>query len=107
MNRVLPVRDVRFDAPMPLLKQGPDYDGAVTYIHKVKGGRDIYFFANSTDKDVDTKVTLRGRKTLGVWNPHTGQTTAAEGAYAEAGGQPVTTIRLALPATGSLFYIAE
>jgi len=41
-------------APMLLLKKRPDYDDALTYIHKVKAGHDLYCFANSTDRDVDT-----------------------------------------------------
>ena len=40
------------------------YAGALTYIHKVKSGRDIYFFANSTDAAVDATVVLRGRR---IW----------------------------------------
>lgn len=107
LGRVLPVRDVNIQATMPLLKRGPDYDGALTYIHKVKAGRDIYFFANSTDKDVETKVLLRGRKSLKIWNPHTGETQAAELTPGETGGQPVTTIRLVLPAVSSLFYVGD
>jgi alpha-L-rhamnosidase len=107
LGRVLPVRDVNIQAPMPLLKKGPDYDGALTYIHKVKDGRDIYFFANSTDKVVDTKVILRGKKSLNIWNPYTGEAQQAEFTSGEAGGQPVTTIHLVLPAVSSLFYVGE
>jgi hypothetical protein len=92
---------------MPLLKKGPDYDGALTYIHKVKDGRDIYFFANSTDRAVDTKVVLRGRKTLTIWNPHTGEQERAEFTPGEANGQPVTTVRLALPPVTCTFYVQE
>jgi hypothetical protein len=107
ISRVLPVRDVKIDAPRPLLKQGPDYDGALTYLHKVKGGRDIYFFANSTDQPVDTNVSIRGHKTLKTWNPHTGEVEAVQSAFAEAGGEAVTTVRLLLPPVRSVFYISE
>jgi hypothetical protein len=107
LGRVLPVRDVRIDAPMPQLKQAPDYDGALTYIHKVKNGHDIYFLANSTDRGVDTKVTLRGKKSLRIWNPHTGESQPAEVASGEAGGQALTTFRLVLPPVNSVFYVSE
>lgn len=107
LNRILPVRDVRFDAPPPLLKQAPDYDGALTYIHKVKDGRDIYFFANSTGAAIDTQVTLRGAKSLRIWNPHTGESTPAASATADTSGQPVITFRLALQPVSSLFYVSE
>jgi len=107
LARVLPVRDVNLQEPMPLLKKGPDYDGALTYIHKVRDGKDIYFFVNSTDKPVDTKVVLRGQKALRIWNPHTGDSQPAEAAAGEAGGQPVTTVHLVLPPVGSLFYVQD
>jgi hypothetical protein len=86
-------------------KRGPDYDGAVTYIHKVKDGRDIYFFANSTAKSIDTKVVLRGDKTLAIWNPHTGGQEQAEFTRGEVGGEPITTLHLMLPSVPSLFFI--
>jgi hypothetical protein len=107
LGQVLPVRDVNIQEPIPLLKKGPDYDGALTYIHKVKNGRDIYFFVNSTDKPVDTKVVLRGRKALRIWNPHTGDSQPAELTAGDANGQPVTTVHLVLPAVSSLFYVQE
>jgi alpha-L-rhamnosidase len=109
LKQVLPVRDVGFDADiqgaMTPPKRGPDYDGAVTYIHKVKGGRDIYFFANSTAKSIDTKVVLRGDKTLTIWNPHTGERERAEFAPGETNGQQITTLRLMLPSVSSLFFV--
>jgi hypothetical protein len=92
---------------MGVLKRGPDYDGALTYIHKVKNERDIYFFANSSPKAIDTKVVLRGKKALRIWNPHTGAQEAAEVTQAEAAGQPVTTVRLVLPPVSSRFFIQE
>jgi hypothetical protein len=101
----VPVRDVNIQAPMPVLKKSLDYEGALTYIHKVKAGRDIYFFANSRDKDIDTKIVLRGNKSLNIWNPHTGETQPVESTSSETGGQLVTTIRLVLPAVGALFYV--
>jgi hypothetical protein len=90
-----------------VLKRGPDYDGALTYIHKVKNDRDVYFFANSSPKAIDTKVVLRGKKTLRIWNPHTGEQQAAEFTQGEANGQPVTTVRLVLPSVSSQFLIQE
>jgi hypothetical protein len=110
MNAVLreavPVRDVDIQqAPMWPVKMGQSYDGALTYIHKVKDGRDIYFFANSQDTPVDTKVVLRGKKNLEIWNPHSGQRLPVEAAQTEAGGQPTTTFRLQLAPVNSVFLI--
>ncbi len=107
LKLVLPERDVDIQEPMGQLRLGNEYDGALTYIHKVKDGRDIYFFANSSPNAIDTKVVLRGRKTLRIWNPHTGTQEAAEFTAGEAGGQPATTLRLVLPPVASLLFVTE
>jgi hypothetical protein len=107
LRQMLPLRDVDIQEPIGMLKRGPDYDGALTYIHKVKNDRDIYFFANSSPKNIDTKAVLRGHKTLRIWNPHTGTQEAAEFTHAEQSGEPVTTLRLVLPSVSSLFFIQE
>ncbi len=104
LRQVLPVRDVDIQQPIVTPKVGPDYDGALTYIHKIKNGRDIYFFANSSAKDIDTKVILRGKKALKIWDPHSG------GAQQEAEatpGEATTTLRLVLPSTTSVFFVQE
>jgi hypothetical protein len=107
LKLALPQRDVDIQQPIAPIRTGPDYDGALTYIHKVKDGRDIYFFANSSPKAVDTKVVLRGQRTLRIWNPHTGSQQDAEFTAGDANGQAITTIRLVLPPVTSLFYIGD
>jgi hypothetical protein len=107
MKLVLPQRDVDFLEPMAPLRRGNEYEGALTYIHKVKDGRDIYFFANSSPKNIDTTVVLRGGKSLTIWNPHTGAQEPAEFTPSEANGQPVTTVHLVLPSVSSRFYIQQ
>jgi hypothetical protein len=108
LKDVDPVRDVDIQEP-PLwpVKLDMNYDGALTYIHKVKGGRDIYFFANSSTNAIDTKVVLRGDKNLAIWNPHTGERENAETTKSESGGQPVTTAHLVLPPVKSTFFVQE
>jgi hypothetical protein len=86
---------------------GIQYDGALTYIHKVKNGRNIYFFANSSDKPIDTKVTFRGNQNLETWNPHTGDQQKTELAQTDIDGQPATTIKLTLAPISSVFYIQQ
>jgi hypothetical protein len=108
LKEAVPVRDVDIqEPPMWPVKMGRAYDGALTYIHKVKGDRDIYFFANSSDKPVDAKVQLRGHKNLAVWNPHTGERRNAEAEKSESAGQPVTTVHLVLPPVTSTFFVQE
>ncbi|HWB32826.1 MAG TPA: glycosyl hydrolase [Acidobacteriaceae bacterium] len=105
LKLAVPVRDVTFDQLLGELREGPEYDGALTYIHKVKDGRDVYFFANSSPKDVDTTVVLRGAKKLSIWDPQTGATEPAEVTTGEVDGQPTTTVHLKLPSVYSLLYV--
>ncbi len=107
LKAVLPLRDVDIQEPMAPLRRGNEYEGALTYIHKVKDGRDIYFFANSSPKDIDTKVILRGSKKLAIWNPHTGGQETADFSASEVKGEAVTTIHLVLPSVSSRFFISQ
>jgi len=107
LKLVLPLRDVDIQEPVGAIRRGNEYEGALTYIHKVKNDRDIYFFANSSPKAVDTKVVLRGKKALTIWNPHTGDQQPAEYTASEVNGQPVTVVRLVLPSVSSLFFIQQ
>lgn len=108
LNEALPVRDVRIQLePTWPVKMNMKYDGAVTYIHKVKDGRDIYFIANSTNAPVETKVILRGRKDLALWDPHTGERKDLNTSVSETAGQPVTSVPLSLGALKSVFFIEQ
>jgi hypothetical protein len=107
LKQVLPLRDVDIQQPIAPLRVGNEYEGALTYIHKVKDGRDLYFFANSSPKAIDTSVVLSGAKSLRIWNPHTGLQERAEFSQGEANRKPVTTVRLVLPSVSSLFFIQE
>jgi hypothetical protein len=103
LKMVLPERDVDIQEPMAPIRKGNEYEGALTYIHKVKDRRDIYFFANSTGKLIDTKVVLRGKKALTIWNPHTGEHQTADLTTTDS----ATTVHLTLPPVTSLFYIQQ
>jgi hypothetical protein len=106
LKEVIPVKDVDIlEAPMWPVKMGTSYDGALTCIHKVKGGRNIYFFANSTDKPVKTIVAIRGDKKLEIWNPHTGEKQKAEVIKTELKGETVSTVKLSLDPVSSIFFV--
>ena len=107
LKLALPLKDVDIQEPLAVLHPWATYDGALTYIHKVKDGRDIYFFANSSPKDVDTKVVLRGQKKLSIWNPHTGVQEPAEVTAGDVKGEPTTTIHLKLASVSSTFFVGE
>jgi hypothetical protein len=106
LNEALPVRDVRIQLePTWPVKMNMKYDGAVTYIHKVKDGRNIYFIANSTNAPIETSLILRGKKDLALWDPHTGEREDLNTTVSETAGQSVTTVPLSLGALKSVFYI--
>ncbi len=107
LKQALPLRDVEFQEEMWPIGEGRAYSGALTYLHKVKNGQDIYFFANSSERHVDTEVILRGKKDLQIWNPHTGEREQAPSKHTGANGSPTTTVRLVLPPYSSLFYIQK
>ena len=59
-----------FGAPMKTLPD--DLKGELSYVHRVKDGRNIYCFINTTNHPVTTTVRLRGKMHLEAWNPHDG-----------------------------------
>ncbi len=108
LREAVPVPDVDIQQPpVRPVKMNRAYDGALTYIHKIKDSRDIYFFANSTDSTIDANVVLRGKKALAIWNPHTGERSKPEASVSENGGHSTTEVRLILPPITSLFLIGE
>jgi hypothetical protein len=96
--------DVIF-SPNPEL--GSDF-GKFSYIHKVKDGRDIFYFANSGDEPVQTEVFIRGRQKLEKWNPHNGSIDKNVNAeYVRKEGEDYTRFSLTLEPVKSLFYIRK
>ncbi len=77
--------------------------GHLTYLHKVIDGRDIYFFANSSDTPVATSVRLRGRLRLQRWDPHTG---TIEPQPSQIEGE-TTRVPLALGPVSSVFFVGN
>jgi hypothetical protein len=108
MREVVPVWDVAIAEPMWPLKIGRSYDGSLTYIHKVKDGRNIYYFGNSSDRAVKTEVVLRGFMDLEVWEPISGQISPIEEEHPQSeDGRQLTAVPLVLPPMTALFYVEE
>jgi hypothetical protein len=94
--------DVRFLAE-PTLPEGPAH---FSYIHKVKDGRDVFYFSNSTDHAIETDVLVRGAFMLQIWNPHTGTIGPVEPAeIVRENIQSFTRFHLSLPPVRSLFVV--
>ena len=102
IDDALPVPDVRFAEHGPVVDQRK---GMLSYLHKVKDGRNVYFVANSTDNPVDTEMTVRGKMTLQRWNPYDGTISAVEGVPIVEGGVPCTRLRLTLAPVDSVFLV--
>jgi hypothetical protein len=102
LDRLGPAPDVAF-AGDPHPRTG---DGILAYIHKVKGGRDIVFVANSSETSVKTTLSLRGAFALELWDPHGGHAGPAPGARVVGAGPDVRTeVPVSLEAGRSLFVI--
>ncbi len=93
--------DVSFH-PNPVLQT--DW-GKFNSLHKIKDGRHIYLFTNSSDEDIDTEVILRGRLNLEAWNPHTGDITDLSSEFFQQNGTDFTRVNLKLNAVTSVFWV--
>jgi hypothetical protein len=83
-----------------------NYHGALTYTHKVKEGHDIYFVSNSTQDTINTKVLLRGKKELGIWDPQTGKSRKIESKQMVRNGFDMTEFQLELSGPQALFFVS-
>ena len=98
---------LKLDSKEWMQMQRPDYKGALTYTHKVKEGKDIYFFANSSENHLDSKVWIRGRKSLSARDPHTGRQSIVNCTIVSRKGEEGTEFILNLPSSRSLFIISD
>ncbi|KPM30499.1 Hypothetical protein I595_3320 [Croceitalea dokdonensis DOKDO 023] len=99
-----PTPDVAF-SPNPALSS--DF-GKFNYIHKIKEGRHIYFFSNSSDEAIQTEVTLKGDFKLFEANPHTGNITPIKNSKkVSIENQSYTKASLNLPPVGAVFWISN
>ena len=81
--------------------------GMFSYIHKKKDNRDVYFFANSSDDEVETIALVRGKIIPELWNPTTGEVKAIkEAEYVKKDGQDYTRFPLLLKAVTSVFVVS-
>jgi hypothetical protein len=99
LDDALPVGDVAFEGS-PRVDSG---GGMLSYLHKVKDGASIYYFADSSNDRIDTWVRLCGKLTLRKWDPHSGAMSPLECAQITEKGQEVTRVHLVLEPVKSVF----
>lgn len=126
LEKCLPIRDVEFeekswdtgklsqyqfgftlDSKEWMEMQRPDYNGALTYTHKVKEGKDLYFFANSSERTLASEVWLRGKKKVVAWDPQAGEKKAINSRTERRKGTTCTGFILNLGPAQSMFVTTE
>lgn len=93
--------DVRFENDISVS------GGNLSYLHKKLNGKDVFFFANSSETTVDVTVSLNGDHKLQLWNPHNGHMTHLTTVRAVAAGNRSTRAQLKLAPETSVFWVEE
>jgi hypothetical protein len=96
LDRMNDVYDVTFEPGQEL-----------RYIHKVVEGRDVYLFANLTDRAINTTVALKGHFVPELWDPHTGAISNAQYTNEKVGSVQVTKVNVALEPITSTFVVGR
>ena len=104
LGLTVPQADVRFTDVVPTIDPKK---GMLSYLHKVKDNRHIYFFANSTDRTIDTAVCLRGKLSLQSWNPHNGKVKDIHVTCSSTNGVITTQTLLNINSLESLFLVEK
>ncbi|NNF32620.1 MAG: hypothetical protein HKN68_00815 [Saprospiraceae bacterium] len=100
----LVIPDVQF-SPVPKLSTDL---GKFSYIHKVKDGKDIFYFSNSSDEAIETEVILKGKLELRKANPHNGKISEINGVtYFSIDDQVYTKSKIRLLPVTATFWISD
>ena len=98
------VTDVAFN-PNPKLSTDM---GKFNYVHKVKDGKDFYFFSNSSDETITTEITLQGKHYLFNADPHNGHIEKIKNlTHSKFNNQEFTKATLMLKPVSSTFWISN
>ncbi|MCR5682134.1 MAG: hypothetical protein K6G29_06755 [Clostridiales bacterium] len=75
-------------------------------LHKRYAGCDIYFFSNTTGKDYNGHVLLRGRLQPEEWNPMNGKIRRSASELVRVRGEIYTRVQLSVEATSCVFLVS-
>ena len=103
LDSSLTTPDVSFPAH---LNVGTDGMGMLSYLHKVKENHHLWFVANSSNDPVTAPITLAGRHTPEIWDPHSGKIEQTGYRHFEKEGSPFTEVLLVIPPVNSLFLVS-
>ena len=101
LNEAQAVWDIRI-TPTKVLP-----NGNLSCLHKTQDGKEIYFFANSSDTRINTSVLIRGDLNLETWDPHTGETVKCKTTSETQNGDPLTRVLLSLDPVKSIFFVSD
>lgn len=82
-------------------------NGSLSCIHKKMDGKNIYFFANSSDEELELPVLLRGKMSLNRWNPHSGSIEKYPSTVIHQNGYDLTRLRFKLDPVQSVFLVSN
>lgn len=80
--------------------------GMLNHIHKKNEDHEVYYFSNTTEKEYNHHVLLRGAFAVEEWNPHTGGIRQRTCGFLSYRGEIYTTLRLTLAPGSSTFFTA-
>jgi hypothetical protein len=104
LNQVAPAADVVLENTTPANRGA----GKLSYLHKIKNGKNIYYIANSTTNPVNTYISLKGKQKLELWDPNTGDKSAIKNVtYIRVNGVVYSRIKLDLEAVKSVFIVGD
>ena len=101
LNEAQPVWDIRIPPVRALA------NGNLSCLHKTQDGKEIYFFANSSDTRISTPVLIRGDLNLETWDPHTGKIAECRTTRETVNGLPLTRVLLSLDPVKSIFFVSD
>ena len=81
--------------------------GMLNHIHKRHGSTDVYYFSNTTDKNYDKFVLLRGALKPEIWDPHRVTVETPDYKYVRWRGEIYTRVSLNLRNSASVFIISD
>lgn len=104
LNKMDPHPDIKFEENIC----SDSSSGTFSFIHKIKNDKNIYFFANSMEKQISTIIYLRGKIHAALWDPATGtRKMLTDIAFKKIDGIIYTTVKLNLNPVKSIFIVEQ
>lgn len=100
LNEILDICRVEFDINIDILNHS---NNCVTYIHKIKDCKDIYYITNQYNQATDLNITISSTKKFEIWNPHDGSISAINSTVKDR----KTKLICSIPANSSIILVSD